>query len=152
VDHAIGMHHLQIAVVERRGPGDVADLADRKKFFQVILASVEISDGQRVGVVARLDIVRYTRAMRRRRAMPVDRDGDGYNSVRRDFAELRLLAAVDETARQMEQQIDDTRRVAIAAKKARVELFELRPDPRQGRERREQRVEDGWTHGIPFPG
>ena len=78
--------------------------------------------------------------------MPVDRDGDGYNTVRRDFAELRLLAAVDETARQMEQQIDDARRVAVAAKKARVKFFELRPDPRQGRERCEQRVENGWTH------
>ena len=115
IDHAIGMHHLQMAVIERCGARDVADFADRELLLQVIFARVEIGDGQRVGVVARLDIVRHARPMRRRRPMPVDRDCNGDDGIRRHLAELRLIAPVDEAARQVEQQIDDARRLGVAA-------------------------------------
>ncbi len=86
IDHAIGMHHLQMAVIERCGARDVADFADRKLLLQVIFARVEIGDGQRVGVVARLDIVWHARPMRRRRPVPIDRDRNGHDGVRRHFA------------------------------------------------------------------
>ena len=36
VDDAVGMHHLQHAVVERGGAGDVAALADRQELFEVV--------------------------------------------------------------------------------------------------------------------
>ena len=45
VDHAVGMHHLQHAVVELDRAGDVAPLADRQELLQVVLARVE--EGQR---------------------------------------------------------------------------------------------------------
>ena len=47
VDHAVGMHHLQHAVVEFGGAGDVARLAHRQQLFQIVLARVEISQRQR---------------------------------------------------------------------------------------------------------
>ena len=41
VDHAVGMHHLQHAVVERGRAGDVAALADRQQLLEIVLARVE---------------------------------------------------------------------------------------------------------------
>ncbi len=84
------MHHLQMAVVERDGAGDVAQFAFGQELFQIILARVEIGDGQRVGVVACLDIVGRARPVRRRRAMPLDGDGDGRPPCR---ARLRRASA-----------------------------------------------------------
>ena len=37
VDHAIGMHHLQHAVVEFGGAGDVAGFAFGQQFLQIVL-------------------------------------------------------------------------------------------------------------------
>ncbi len=42
VHHAVGVHHLQHAVVEFGGAGDVAHLAIRQQFFQIILSGIEI--------------------------------------------------------------------------------------------------------------
>src|SRR5215469_6812678 len=137
-----------MAVIEGRDAGNVADLGDGIELLQIILARVEIGDGQRIGVVARLDIVGRARPMRRRRPVLVDRDRDGDDAVRRHGAEFRLIAAVDETARQMKQKIDETRRLAVAAEESRIEFFQLRPDPRQRGERRKERIEDGWTHRV----
>ena len=47
IDHAVGMHHLQHAVVEFGGAGDVARLADRQQLFQIVLARAEIGQRQR---------------------------------------------------------------------------------------------------------
>ena len=52
IDHAVGMHHLQMAIVERCYARNVARLALGEELLQIILARVEISDGERVGVVA----------------------------------------------------------------------------------------------------
>ena len=82
IDHAVGMHHLQHAVVERRSARDVAQLADRQELFQIVLARVEIGEGQRAGVVAGVDVVGRARPVRRRRPVAVDRDRDGDDGVR----------------------------------------------------------------------
>ena len=148
IDHAVGMHHLQMAVVERRDARNVADLALGKELLQIILARVEIGDGQRVGVVAGVDIVGRARPVRRRRPVAIDGDGDRHHGIGRDRGELWLIAAVDEAGRQMKQKIDDARRLAVAADQAREQLLQLRPDAGQRRERREQRIEHWGAHLI----
>ena len=86
VHDAVGMHHLQMAVVKGGGARNVPHFADRIELLQIILARVEIGDRQRVGVVACLDIVGRARPMRRRRPVLVDRDRDRDDRVRRHFA------------------------------------------------------------------
>ena len=114
IDHAVGMHHLQVAVVERRDARHVAGLALRQELLQIIFACVEIGDGQRVGVVACVDVVGRARPVRRRRPVAIDRDGHRHHRVRRHLGELRLIAAVDKAGRQMKQQIDQARRFVVA--------------------------------------
>ena len=149
VDDAVGMQHLQVAVVERRNAGDVTQLALGQELLQIIFARVEIGDGQRVGVIARLDIVGRARAIGRRRPMPVDGDGESDDRVGLDVGQLRLIAPVDETARHVKQQIDDARRLAFAPDEAAEYLLKLRADARQGGQWRKQRIEHRRTHRTP---
>ena len=145
VHHAVGMHHLQHAVVERDRAGHVAPLADRQELLQVILARVEIGEDEIAGLVAGVDLVGRARPVRRRRPVAVDGDRDGDDGVGLHIAQLRPRAAVDRAGRQVEQQIDDARHV-VAAEQAAIELLDLRPDAGQARERREQRIEHVWPH------
>ena len=77
--------------------------------------------------------------------MPVDRDRDRDDGVGHDVAQLRPRPAVDRAGRQMEQQIDDARRV-LAAEQPAKQLLHLRPDARQAGQRGEQRIEHGRPH------
>ena len=133
VDHPVGMHHLQHAVVEFGGAGDVAQLAHGQELFEVILARVEKSQRERAGVVAAIDLVGRARAMRRPRAMAVDGDRDRDHLAGDDVGELRPRAAVDGAGRQVEQQIDDPRRLVV--EQPGIERFQLRPDAGQAGER-----------------
>jgi hypothetical protein len=143
VHHALGMEHLQVPVVQGGDAGDVTQFALGQELLQIVLACVEISDGERVGIVARLDIVR------RARPMPVDRRRNRHHRIGRDLRELRLVAPVDKAARQVEQQVDDARRLTLAAaQKPREYFFELRADAGQSRQRREQRIEHRRTHSV----
>ncbi len=99
IHDAVGMQHLQVAVVKRRDSGNVAQFADGEQLLQIVLARIEIGDGQRVGVVAGLDVVRRARAIGRRRAMFVHGDRDGDDHARLDGGHLRPIAPVDETRR-----------------------------------------------------
>ncbi len=146
IDHAAGMQHLQMAVIEGRCARHVTQLALGQELFQIIPARVEIGDGERVGIVVGVDIVGRARPVRRRRAMPVDGDRDCHDGIGDDFAQLRLVAAVDKAGRQVKQQIDNARLVAVAPNQAAEQFFQLRPDPRQGFERSEQRIEDRRAH------
>ena len=128
IDDAVGMQHLQVAVVERRDARHVAQLALGQELFQIILARVEIGDGQRVGVVEGVDVVGRARPVRRRRPVALDGDGDSDDGIRPHLAQLRLVAPVDEAGRQVKQEIDDPRRLAVAPKKPRKQLLQLRPD------------------------
>ena len=104
--HAVGMHHLQHAVVERGRARHVAQFADREELFEVVALGVEIGERQRAGVVIGLDSIGQARAVRRRRPVAVDSHRDGRDRARHHVAEFRARAAVDRSGRQMEQQID----------------------------------------------
>ena len=116
IHHTVGMHHLQMAIVERRDAGNVAGLAFGKELLQIIPARIEIGDGQRVGVVAGIDVVGRAGPVRRRRPVAIDGDGDGDNGIGRDGGKLWLIAPVDEAGRQMKQEIDEARRLVVAAR------------------------------------
>ena len=128
VDDAVGMHHLQVPVVERRRPGHVTGFADRQELLQIILAGVEIRQRQRVGVVVGVDVVGRARPVRRGRAVFVDHHLDRHHRVRRNLGEFRPVAPVDVTGRQMEQKIDHPRRLVFAPEEPGIELLELRAD------------------------
>ena len=64
--------------------------------------------------------------------MLADRDRDGDDLAGLYVAQLRPRAAIDRAGRQMEQQIDDARRVAV--EQPRIKLFQLRPDAGQAGE------------------
>ena len=151
--HAVGMHHLQHAVVERGGARDVAQLADRQELFQIVALGVEIGERERAGVVARF---RCDRAARGRfggggrwrstvTATVATEPGTTSRSFGRD-------AAVDGAGRQMEQQIDDARRRILAAEQPAVELLQLRPDAGKRGQRGKQRIEQRRAHGDTLHG
>ncbi len=146
IHHTVGMHHLQMAVVERRDAGNVAGLALAKEFLQIIPARIEIGDGQRVGVVAGLDVVGRAGPVRRWRPVAIDGDRHGDNGIGRDGRKLWLIAPVDEAGRQMKQQIDNAWRLVVAPDQPGEQFLQLRPDTGQRRERREQRIEHCGAH------
>ena len=144
-DHEVRMHHLQHAVVHRHGARHDAALADRQQALDVILAGIEIGDDDVAGAVARIDEIGRARPVRRGRAMPVDRHRDGDDAAGHDIAQHRPRPPVDGTGRQVQQEIDDARRL-LAAEQPAVEPRDLVADPRQHRDRREQGIENTGTH------
>ena len=146
IDHPIGMHHLQMAVIERGSARDVAQFALRQELLQIIFARIEIGDGERVRLVAGVDVVGRPRPVRRRRPVPVDGDGDRYDGVGLNLAKFRLVAPIDKPGRQMKQQIDDARRFAVASDEPREQLLQPRPDPRKCRQRSKKRIEQRRAH------
>ena len=153
VDHAIRMHHLQHAVIERGGAGDVSGFADRKELLQILPAGAEIGDDQVAGLVAGIDQMRSAVAAGRGGAMAVDGDLHGHHRTGLDFAQLRPCAPIDRAAGQMEQEVDDSRFV-IAAEQAPVEFLELRADARKRGDGRKEWIEQGRPHGraVSQPG
>ena len=145
VHHPVGMHHLQHTVVEFGGAGDVARLALGQELAQIVLARVEIGQRQRLpGVVAGDDAVGRARPVARRRPVLVDGDGDGDHLARLHRVELWPRAAIDDAGRQVKQQVDDARRLAV--EQPGIELFQLRPDAGQAGERGEQGAEHERAH------
>ena len=130
---------------DRHGARDDAALADRQQALEVILARIEIGDDDVAGAVARIDEVGRALSVRRGRAVPVDRHRDGDDAARHDVPQHRPRPPVDGTGRQVQQEIDDARRL-LAAEQAPVEPRDLVGDPRQRRDRREQRIENTGTH------
>src|SRR6266566_982469 len=150
VDDAVGMHHLQMAVVERGRAGDVAPFADRKEPLQIIPPRVEIGEDKVVRLVARVDEVGCATAAGRRRTVAVDRHLDGNDGAGNDFAQLGARAAIDRARGQMKDEVDEARRLVLTAEQAPVELLELGSDARQAGQRCEQRVEQIWSHRRRF--
>ncbi len=129
VDDAVGMHHLQIAVIELGGARDVAQLAFRQELFEVIAPRTEEHEGQiGEGVVVGIDPVRRARPVRRRRTMVAHRHGDGHERAGHHVAQFGPRPAIDRAGRHVEQQIDQLGRIAV--EQMRVKLAELRPDRR----------------------
>ena len=145
VDHAVGMDDLQDAVEHLRGAGDVAFGADRQQFFDIARLGAEIGQHDIAGVVAGIDQMRRARIARRRRPMPVDGDLQRHHGSRHRVADFRPRAAVDHARRQMQQQIDDARRL-IAAEQIAEQLVLLRPDAGKAGDRRKQRIEQSRAH------
>ena len=150
--HAVGMHHLQRAVVERSRAREIAKLADREELFQVVAFGVEVGERQRPGVVIGFDAVGQARTVRRRRAVAVDSHRNGRDRAWHHVAQFRPRAAVDGAGRQMEQQVDDARWRVFAAEQAAVQLLELRPDAGKRGQRGKQRIEQRRAHGTTLHG
>ncbi len=146
IDHEIGMHHLQHAVIERHGARHDAASAHRQQPVDMILARVEIGDDEAAGVVAGIDEIGRPRPVGRWRAVAVDRHRDGDDATGHDIAQHRPRPPVDGPGRQVEHEIDDARRV-LAAEQPAIEPRDLVADARQRRDRREQGIEDTRTHG-----
>ena len=147
VDDAVGMHHLQGAVVKLGGAGDVARGTDRKQAIEVTLLRAEIGEDEVVGVVAGIDEIRRARAAGRRRPMAIDRDLDRHDRARYNVAQFRPRAPVDGAGRQMEQKIDEPWDF-VASKQAPIEPLELRADAGKAGDRRKQGIEQAWAHRI----
>jgi hypothetical protein len=64
-------------------------------------------------------------------------------------ANLRLRPAIDHAGRQVQQQIDQPRRL-IAPQQIAQELVLLRPDAGKARDQRKQRIEQGGAHWETF--
>ena len=111
VDHAVGMHDLQRAVEHLRGAGDVALGADRQQLLDIARLGAKVGQHHVAGVVAGIDQMRRARIARRRRPMPVDRHLQRHHGSRHRVADFRPRPAVDHAGRQMQQQIDEPRRL-----------------------------------------
>ena len=139
--HAIGMHHLQHAVVERGDARDDAPLAHRQELLEVIALGVEEGEDQVAGVVAGVDLVRRARAVRRRRPVAVDRHRDRCDAARHDVADHRTRTPVDRAARQVKQQVEHARGCVLAREQPLIKLAELRPHAGQRGQRGKQGIE-----------
>ncbi len=130
VHDAVGMHHLQHVVVDLGGAGDVTHLALWQELAQIVLARVEKGQRQRLaGVVAGDDAVRRARPVARNRPVFVDRHRDGDDLAGLHLVEFRPRPAVDDARRQMKQQIDYAR--CLAVEQPGIEQLQLRPDAGQ---------------------
>ena len=148
----VGMHHLQHPIIERGGARDVAKLAGRKKFFEIVALGVEIGERQRAGLVKGFDAIGQARPVRRRWPVALDRDRDGCNRARHHVADEWPRPPVDRAGGQVEQQIDHARRCVLAAKQLAVEFLELRPDAGKRGQRGKQRIEQRWAHDTTLHG
>src|SRR5262249_31151333 len=70
----------------------------------------------------------------------------GHDRAGNDVAQLGTCAAIDRAGGQMKQEVDEARRLVLAAEQAAKELLDLRSDAGQVRNRREQRIEQVWSH------
>ena len=77
--------------------------------------------------------------------MLLDRHRHGDHLARLHLVELGPGAAVDGARGQMQQQVDDARRLAV--EQPGIELLQLRPDAGQAGERGEQGIEHERPHG-----
>src|SRR5262249_28568102 len=127
INDAVGMHHLQHAVIERRNAGDVAERALWQQLFDVVLTGVKEGQDDVTGVIARVDEIRRPRAAGRRRTVTVDRYRDGDDGTRDHVDQLWPSAAVHRAGRQMEYQVKHSRAL-LAAEQTAIELFYLRSD------------------------
>ena len=145
IHHAVGMDDLRNAVVHLQRAGDVSLLADRQQFLDIAGLGPKERQHHVAGIVDGIDEIGRARIARRRRPVAIDGDLQRHHGSLHGLADLRPSAAVDHAGRQMQQQIDQPRRL-IAAEQIAQQLVLLRPDARQARDRRKQRIEQGGAH------
>lgn len=78
--------------------------------------------------------------------MFVDRNGDGNNRTWLDIAQFRTCAPIYDAGRQVEKQIDDSRR--IATEQTRIDLLKFRSNTGKAGDGCKQGVENERTHPI----
>ena len=135
IHDAVGMGDLQRAVIHLHRAGDIALGADRQQFFDVARWAAEIGQNDIAGIVAGIDQMRRARVARGRRAMPVNRHLQRHHGSRHRVADFRSCPAIDHAGRQMQQEIDQPRRLA-AAEQIAEQLVLLRPDAGKAGDRR----------------
>ena len=145
VHDAVGMHDLRNAVVHLQRARYVALLADRQQLFDITGFGAEERQHHVAGIIRGIDEVRRAGIARRGRAVAIHGDFQRHHGSLYGFANLRLRPAVDYAGRQMQQQIDQSRRL-VTAQQIAQQLVLLRPDARKGRDRRKQRIEQGGAH------
>ena len=147
VHHPIGMDDLPPSVPKLELAGDPARRADRQARAHPVVVGEEEHQLHVAGVVLDQHLERRARARVRRLAMLRHLGLDGDDRVGNGVADLGARAPVDGRLGQVEQDVDDARALRLVEQP--VEQFRvLRPDPRQGAGRGEQRVEQGRAHGT----
>ena len=110
------MHDLRDAVIHLQRAGDVALLADRQQLFDIAGLGAEERQHHVAGIVAGIDEVGRAGIARRRRPVAIDGDFQRHHGSLHGLANLRLRPAVDHAGRQMQQQIDQPRRLIAASR------------------------------------
>src|SRR5262249_8130106 len=105
----------------------VAPLSDGQQPLQVISARVEVGEYEVARLVAGIDLIRRSRAVRWRRPMTIDADRDRDDGIRHDIPQFWARPAIDGAARQVEKQVDYTRRL-VATDQSAIELLQPRPN------------------------
>jgi hypothetical protein len=141
------MHHLQRAVEHLRGAGDIAFLADRQQLLDIPGLRAKICQHDIASFVAGIDDMRRLRAARWRGAMTVDGDIERHDlpDHGHSFGNCRPCAAVDHIRRQMQQQIDEPRRL-FAVQQIAQQFVLLGADALQACDGRKQRIEQCRAH------
>jgi hypothetical protein len=139
------MHDLRGAVEHLQGAGDETFGADRQQLFDIARLRPEIGQHHVAGIVAGIDQMRRARIAPRRRAVPVDGDLQRHHGARNSIADFRPGAAIDHAYRQMQQQIDEARRLTAVEQIAQQSVL-FRPDASKARDRRKQRIEQSRAH------
>jgi len=134
------MRHLRHAAVELDPPADDALGADRQQPGELVALHIEINEGQGPGVVGADHPVR---ASPETGLVRFDAYGERCNTVGFERPDSWRGPPVDDTARQVPQQIDDER-----SGKALEQLGRLRANAWERGHRRKQLVEDGGTHSA----
>ena len=139
------MHDLRDAVIHLQRAGDVALLAHRQQLFDIAGFGAEEGQHDVAGVVAGIDQIGRAGVARRRRAMAIDGDLQRHHGSLDGVADLWPRPAVDDLARQMQQQVDQPRRL-VAAEQILQQLVLLRTDAGQAGHGSKQRIEQAGAH------
>ena len=150
VDDMVGMDHLRPAVEPFDAAADIADRPDRHHAFEKGRLGMEENERDLAAVVVREDAVGLLAVSGRRRHMPVDAKLERHDRAFGRAGDARLVAAVDDRRRQMEEEIDDARQAGafLGPEQAADRLADFRTDPGKARHVAKERVEDVGAHGA----
>ncbi|MEY9827202.1 hypothetical protein ABIF75_010848 [Bradyrhizobium japonicum] len=139
------MHDLRDAVIHLQRARDVALLANRQQLFDIAGLGAEEGQYDVAGVVAGIHEIGRAGVARRRWAVAIDGDLQRHHGSLDGVADLWPRTAVDDLARQMQQQVNQARRL-IAAEQVLQQLVLLRTDAGQAGHGSKQRIERAGAH------
>ena len=124
----IGMNHVGPAVEPFDLAGNIAGFADRQRLVEIVRMGTEKDQRQFTGLIMDKNPVRNAAVAAGRWLVAVHMDFQGDDHTFRRVGDARLSAPVDDSERDVKQQIANLRRFSllIAAKQLRHGLFELR--------------------------